>query len=74
MRKAARHLPPSFSGKIISYPVTDPFGRDLETYRQVREHLASFVGEELPRFVCKDRKFWWLHPKRLLATLRSVPE
>ncbi len=72
MRHAAKRMVPNFSGKMISYPVTDPFGRDLETYRRVREHLASFVGEELPRFVRKDQKFWWLHPKRLLVSLRSA--
>lgn len=59
-RKAAHRMLTSFSGKLISYPVSDPFGHDLETFRLTREKLALFVSKELPLFVCK--KPWWLRP------------
>jgi len=44
------HLPRAFHGKIIRYPVTDPFGYELEVYRQAREAIRRFVTEELPRY------------------------
>lgn len=57
--KVARRVESSFSGKVISYPVRDPFGHDLETFRAVREELALFVREELPGLVCKGNRQWW---------------
>ena len=72
MRKVVRHMPSSFSGKMLSYPVPDPFGRDLEAFRRARERITSFACRELPRFICKDNRFWWLRPKRLLASFRQA--
>ena len=70
-RKAARSMPASFTGKTIFFPVPDPFGHDLDAFRLARQRIVPFVGEELPRFVRRDRRFWWLHPKRLLASFRQ---
>jgi len=40
----------AFQGEIIRHPVTDPFGRALEVYRQARDAIRRFVTEELPRY------------------------
>jgi len=47
-------IPPSFSGKLISYYVSDPFGLEIEAYRQVREGLESFVREKLPVIIAAE--------------------
>jgi protein-tyrosine-phosphatase len=44
-------LPRGFQGKIIHYPVTDPYGYKLEVYRQARYAIRRFVTEELPRYL-----------------------
>jgi arsenate reductase (thioredoxin) len=44
-------LPRTFQGRIIHYPVTDPFGNSLEVYREVRDTLSRFVTKELPRYL-----------------------
>jgi len=44
----------TFQGKIISYPVTDPFGNSLQVYRQARDTIRGFVTEELPRYFGQD--------------------
>jgi protein-tyrosine-phosphatase len=41
-------LPRSCRGRIIHHPVTDPFGRSLEAYRQAREAIRRFITEALP--------------------------
>jgi protein-tyrosine-phosphatase len=41
-------IPPSFSGRLISSYVRDPFGLEIEVYRQVRERLSAIVREKLP--------------------------
>lgn len=43
-------LPRAFQGKIIRYPVTDPFGNSLQVYREARDTIRQFVTEELPRY------------------------
>jgi arsenate reductase len=41
-------LPRDFRGRIIHYPVADPFGRSLEAYRQAREAIRRFLTADLP--------------------------
>jgi protein-tyrosine-phosphatase len=43
------HLPRNFHGRIIHYPVADPFGNTLEAYRQARDAIHRFVAEDLPQ-------------------------
>ena len=47
-------IPSSFSGKLISHYVRDPFGLEIEAYRQVREGLNSLVREKLPLIVAAE--------------------
>lgn len=72
--RAGRRMPHAFSGKVISYPVRDPFGHDLEAFRQAREKIGLYVCRELPRLVCWQKRFWCLHPKGLLEALRNTPK
>ena len=37
-------LPASFSGRIVSWEVPDPFGRDLEYHRDVRDLIDEKLG------------------------------
>lgn len=41
----------TFQGRIIHYPVLDPFGNTLEVYREVRDILCRFVKEKLPQYL-----------------------
>jgi protein-tyrosine-phosphatase len=41
-------IPASFSGKLIYCPVRDPFGRDIESFREAREKLEWLVRQKLP--------------------------
>jgi len=41
----------SFSGKLISIYVRDPFGGDIETYRGVRKELELLVKNKLPELI-----------------------
>jgi protein-tyrosine-phosphatase len=43
----AAHLPRGFHGRVVRYPVADPFGSTLEAYRQAREAIRRFVTEDL---------------------------
>jgi protein-tyrosine-phosphatase len=72
--RAGRRMVHAFSGKVLSYPVRDPFGHDLEAFRQAREKIGLYVSRELPRLVCWKKRFWWLHPKGLLEALRNTPK
>ncbi|SPF44479.1 Protein-tyrosine phosphatase, low molecular weight [Syntrophobacter sp. SbD1] len=45
------YLPSSFSGKLISCPITDPFGRGIESFRQTIEEIKRLVGEKLPKLI-----------------------
>jgi len=47
----ADHLPPTFPGRVLNYPVSDPFGRALEVYRQSRDAIRRFVTGELPAYL-----------------------
>ena len=47
-------IPPSFSGRLISCYVRDPFGLEIEAYRQVREELSSLVREKLPAIIASE--------------------
>jgi len=49
-------IPPGFSGKLISYPVRDPFGQNIESYREVREELEWLVRERLPGLIAAQKK------------------
>lgn len=40
-------LPRTFPGRIIHFPVTDPFGNTLEVYREARDIIREFVTEKL---------------------------
>ncbi len=42
-------LPRTFHGRIIHFPVADPYGDTLEAYRQARDAIHRFVAEDLPR-------------------------
>ncbi len=44
-------IPPAFSGKLISCPVQDPFGQDVESFRKIRERLERLVRQELPELI-----------------------
>jgi protein-tyrosine-phosphatase len=46
-----RLIPPSFSGKLITNWVPDPFGEDIEAYRNARKELEWLVKEKLPRII-----------------------
>lgn len=48
-------IPPSFSGRLISYHVRDPFGHDIETYRSVRKELESLVRNKLPELIAAKK-------------------
>ncbi|MGA2228007.1 MAG: arsenate reductase ArsC [Syntrophobacteraceae bacterium] len=52
--KVRELIPSSFSGKLISHFVRDPFGLEIEVYRQVREGLESFVREKLPVIIAAE--------------------
>jgi protein-tyrosine-phosphatase len=52
--KVEEFIPPSFSGRLISYYVWDPFGLAIESYRQVRDELGSLVREKLPVIVASE--------------------
>jgi protein-tyrosine-phosphatase len=54
--KIAPLVPPGFSGKLISYPVRDPFGQNIESYRKVREELEWLVKEKLPELIDAQQK------------------
>jgi len=45
-----------FSGKLISCPVRDPFGQNIELYREVREELEWLVREKLPELIAAQKK------------------
>jgi arsenate reductase len=49
-------IPPSFSGKLISYHVRDPFGFDIQTYREVRTELESLVKIKLPELITAQKE------------------
>ncbi len=44
-------IPPVFSGKLVSSWVHDPFGEDIEAYRDARKELERLVKEKLPRII-----------------------
>ncbi len=44
-------IPPSFSGVLIFCPVRDPFGQDIELYREAREGLKWMVRQKLPGLI-----------------------
>jgi len=46
-----RYIPPSFSGKLVSCPVQDPFGQDTKSYREVRDKIKRLVREKLPEIL-----------------------
>ena len=47
---------PLFSGKLISCPVRDPFGEDIESYREAREELEWLVRKKLPVLIACTRE------------------
>ena len=76
-----RLIPPSFSGTLLSYRVRDPFGRDIQSYRETREELDWLVKrEELPELSPTKKKGSgeirsgpaWNQPFAGKVTLRSA--
>ncbi|MHC1729317.1 MAG: low molecular weight phosphatase family protein [Syntrophobacteraceae bacterium] len=49
-----RHIPPSFSGKLVSCYVRDPFGQGLDAFRAVRDDILWLVRDNLPRVLADD--------------------
>ncbi len=57
-------LPRTFHGRIIHFPVVDPYGDTLAAYRQARDAIQRFVAQDLPRHLeglesqpgCRPRK------------------
>lgn len=45
------HLPSSFAGKLITHYIRDPFGGDIDSYRDARREIESFLREKLPRLI-----------------------
>ncbi len=41
-------LPSTWQGRVVNYPVSDPFGGTLTMYRRTRDTIHSFVTGELP--------------------------
>ena len=41
-------LPSPFSGRIIHWPVHDPYGEGLASFRRARDAIALLVKEKLP--------------------------
>lgn len=48
-------IPRSFSGKLISYYVRDPYGRGLDAFRKARDELERLVREKLQRLMADAR-------------------
>jgi protein-tyrosine-phosphatase len=44
-------IPGHFSGKIVSCPVRDPFGQDIESYRAIRDTIERLVRQKLPELI-----------------------
>jgi protein-tyrosine-phosphatase len=42
------HLPRHAPGRVISYPVADPFGGTVAMYREARDNIRRFVTVDLP--------------------------
>jgi protein-tyrosine-phosphatase len=49
-------IPPSFSGKLISYYVRDPYGEGLDAFRKARTELERLVTKKLPQLIAEDRR------------------
>jgi len=48
-------IPPSFSGKLIAFHVRDPFGHDIEAYRDARKELEWLVRKKLPELFAAQK-------------------
>lgn len=44
-------IPPSFTGKVISWHVRDPFQEGLDSFRQTRDIIEWLVTEKLPQWL-----------------------
>ncbi len=47
-------IPPSFSGKLIFCPTTDPFGGNIESFRKAIEDIENLVRKKLPELIGED--------------------
>ena len=47
----ASRMPQSFRGKVISFFIQDPFGGDVEEFRDVRNQIEWMVREKLPELI-----------------------
>ncbi len=46
-----RFIPASFSGKLISHSMRDPFGQGAESFRASREEIELLVRQKLPKLI-----------------------
>ncbi|MGQ9919816.1 MAG: arsenate-mycothiol transferase ArsC [Desulfobacca sp.] len=46
-RDLQNHLPPDFCGRILHRQVADPFGLDLDHYRQTRDVIRALLAAEM---------------------------
>lgn len=44
-------LPISFMGNVVECHVSDPFGRDMEAFRQALDRIESILHKNLPKWV-----------------------
>ncbi len=48
-------LPPTFTGKLISIYIRDPFGHSLDEFRNTREELRKLITGKLPEMISAER-------------------
>jgi len=44
-------IPRFFSGNLISCPVRDPFGQNIESFRATREEIERLIRQKLPELI-----------------------
>jgi hypothetical protein len=49
--KVAGLIPASFTGKLISCFVRDPYGHGIDSFRSARDELLRLVKEKLPGLI-----------------------
>ena len=42
------YLPRACHGRVMQYPVVDPFRNTLQVYREARDAIRQFITEDLP--------------------------
>ena len=54
--KVGNMIPSSFSGRLISYYVQDPYGRGIGAFRKARDELERLVREKLPQMIAREKR------------------